>query len=599
MVLFGTEWLPAEMTALLLLLALYFGGLLEVDALFAGFGSDVVLFLGSLFVISRALVRTGALDRLETVLARHAERSPRLVLLQLVFGTAALSAFLSNTATVAAMLPLAAGLARRLEIPPSRLFMPLAFASILGGSLTLIGTSTNIVVSGMLPRFGEPSLRLFELTPAALPAVVLGLAYLLTVGRKLLPARESSVDELYRFREYVSEVFLTAGSPWVGKTLRELRAGADLDISVLGRVADSRVEPVLPDRELGPGEHLLVKATQQALLRLKNRKELDLVADRAAGGQQGRLPVHEVVLGHNSRLARRTLRESELGSRYGLMVLALYRRGAPLFERIASVSLRDGDVLLVQGDLARLDTLLRAGDLILLEQTPVPPPGPRAWVATGVFAAMLLVGGLRLIPFPVAAVTAAVLLVLFRCLTTREAYEAIDWRILVLVAALLGLAAAMESSGAARLLASLIADATSDLGPIALLAGFYLLTVALTQPMSNQAAALVVMPVAIFTANDLGLNPRTFAITITLAASCSFITPLEPASLLVYGPGRYRFADYFRLGLPLTLLVFVVNLFLVPRLWPVRLPVGAPAATATAPAGAQAAGPPPAPTAPR
>ena len=581
-VLFGTELLPAELTALLLLLALHFSGMLDTAAVFAGFGSDVVIFLGSLFVISKALVRTGALDRLELLLARHAERWPRLVLLQLVLGTSLISAFMSNTATVAAMLPVASGLARRMQIKPSRLFMPLAFASILGGSLTLIGTSTNIVVSGALPRFGEPELSLFELTPAALPAVSLGLLYLLTVGRRLLPDREGTVEELYRFREYVSEAIVLEGSPWVGRTLRELRAGADLEISVLGGVGrDRQVEPVPPDRPLAAGEHLIVKASQQALLRLKTRKELDLVVDQKTGAQARNLPVHEVVLGHGSRLSRRTLRETGFGSRYGAMVLAVYHRGEPLVDRIAGIPLQDGDVLLVQGDLARLDWLLRSGDLILLEETPVPPPGPLAWVATGVFLATLVVGGMRLVPFPIVALTAAVLLVLLRCLTTREAYDAIDWRILVLVASLLGLATAMETSGTAQYLATTIAAAASDLGPLALLAGFYILTVALTQPMSNQAAALVVLPLALLTARNLGLNPRTFAITITLAASCSFITPLEPASLLVYGPGRYRFSDYFRVGLPLTLLVFAMNLFVVPRIWPLRLP-GVPAAAPAA-----------------
>jgi di/tricarboxylate transporter len=590
-VLFGTEWLPAELTALLLLLALHFGGLLEADEMFAGFGSDVVLFLGSLFVVSRALVRTGALDRLELTLSRYAERWPRLVLLQLVLGTAVISAFLSNTATVAAMLPVASGLARRLSLSPSKLFMPLAFASILGGSLTLIGTSTNIVVSGSLPRFGQPELTLFELTPAALPAVLAGLLFLLTIGRRLLPDREGTVEALYKFREYVSEVVVPPGSPWVGKTLRELRAGADLEIIVLGRVGpDRQVEPVAPDSPLAADEHLLVKANQQALLRLKTRRELDLVVDREAGAQQGRLPVHEVVLGHGSRLSRRTLRESGFGSRYGAMVLALYRRGEPLVERIANISLRDGDVLLVQGDLARLEWLLRGGDLILLEETAVPPPGPRAWLATGLFLAMILVGGAGLMPFPVAALTAAVLLVLSGCLSTREAYEAIDWRILVLVASLLGLAVAMESGGAAQFLAGKLAEATTDLGPMALLAGFYLLTVVLTQPMSNQAAALVVLPVALLTAQNLGLNPRTFAIAITLAASCSFVAPLEPASMLVYGPGRYRFSDYFRVGLPLTLIVFAVNLVMVPRIWPLRLPAEPPPAAAPTSAPESTAG---------
>jgi di/tricarboxylate transporter len=582
-VLFATEWIAPELTAVLLLLALYLGGLLPGEELFAGFGSDVVMFLASVFVISQALIRTGALERLERALARRAERFPRGVLVLLVVATALLSSVLSNTATVAAMLPVAAGLAHRLKLSPSKLYMPMAFASILGGTLTLIGTSTNIVVAGAMPRFGERPWTLFELTPAAVPAVILGLLYLLTVGRRLLPDRGTGVADLYRLREYVSEVVVPPASPWVGRTLRELRAGADLGISVLGRVGRAGVEPLAPDQALAAGDRLLVKADQQALLRIKGRRELDLVADRAAGptGPEGP-PVHEVVLPHGSRLAGRTLRELAFGSRYQAMVVALFRRGEPVLDRLASLPLRDGDVLLMQGDLDSLADLLRGGHLILLEEAPVPPGGPRVVVAAGAFLGMLLVGGSGLLPFPIAALCAAVVVLLGRCLTPRQAYEAIDWRVLVLVGALLGLATVMDTSGAGRYLASQLTGAAEGLGPLGVLAGFYLLTVALTQPMSNQAAALVVLPLALLTADGLGLNSRAFAAAVTLAASCSFVAPLEPASLLVYGPGRYRFRDYFRVGLPLTLLVFVVNMVMVPRIWPLRESAPAPPADADA-----------------
>jgi di/tricarboxylate transporter len=571
-VLFATEWIAAELTAVLLLLALAFTGVLPLDEVFAGFGSDVVIFLGSLFVVSQALVRTGALDRLELLLVRQAERFPRRVLPLVVVGTAAISGVLSNTATVAAVLPVVAGLARRLRLSPSRLYMPIAFASILGGTLTLIGTSTNIVVAGALPRYGEPSWGLFELLPAALPAAAVGIVYLLTVGQRLLPERADAVAELYRFREYVSEVLVPAGSQWAGRTLRELRAGADLEVTVLGRIGEPGVQSLAADQPLLEGDRLLVKANQQALLRIKSRKELDLVADHRETPRPGTLPVHEVVLPHGSRLSGRTLRELAFGTRYLATVIALFRRGEPLLDRIAGVPLRDGDVLLVQGELEPLAELLRGGHLILLEEAPVPAPGPRVWVATAAFLAMLVAGGAGWLPFPLAALTAAVLLLVTGCLTPRHAYESIDWGVLVLVGALLGLASAMDESGAGVYLAGHLAGLAAGLGPIALLAGFYLLTVVLTQPMSNQAAALVVLPLAVLTAQGLDLNPRAFAAAVTLAASCSFIAPLEPASLLVYGPGRYRFRDYFRVGLPLTLLVFAINLFMVPRVWPLRLP---------------------------
>jgi di/tricarboxylate transporter len=584
-VLFATEWIAAELTAALLLLGLWVAGLLPDDELFAGFGSDVVLFLGSLFVVSAALVRTGALEQLESLLGRRAERQPRAALTLLVVATAVMSSVLSNTATVAAMLPVVAGLARRLRLAPSRLYMPVAFASILGGTLTLIGTSTNIVVAGAMPRYGQRAWGFLELAPAALPAVAAGVLYLLTVGRRLLPDRGSELSELYRLREYVTEVMVPPGSPWTGQTLRELRAGADLEISVLGRIVPDTVAAMPPDRPLQQGDRLLVKASQQALLRIKSRRELELVADLKSDAPAGRaLPVHEVVLPHGSRLSGRTLRELAFGTRYNVMVLALFRRGEPLLDRVSSVSLRDGDVLLLQGDLAPLTELLRGGHLILLEEAPVPTGGSRMWVAVAVFAGMIVAGAAGAVPFSVAAVVAAVVLLLARCLTVRQAYESIDWGVLVLVACLLGLATAMETSGAGVYFASLLSGAVADLGPLAVLAGFYLLTVALTQPMSNQAAALVVLPLAMLTAARLGLDARPFAATVTLAGSCSFIAPLEPAALLVYGPGRYRFRDYFRVGLPLTLLVFVINLVMVPRIWPLRPATGgaAPAADAVA-----------------
>jgi di/tricarboxylate transporter len=572
-VLFATDWFAPELTAILLLLALSFTGLLPADEVFASFGSDVVAFLGSLFVVSQALVRTGVLERFERTLARAGERFPRRLLSLLVAATAAMSAFLSNTATVAAMLPVASGLTRRLRVSPSQLFMPVAFASILGGTLTLVGTSTNVVVSAALPDYGERTWGLFELTPAALPAVVAGLIYLLTVGRRLLPDRGREVTDLYRLREYVSEAIVPRESPWVGRTLRELRAGADLEIMVLGRIANKLVESMAPDEMLAAGDRLLVKAEQQALLRLKVRRELDLVVDHQVEAIEstGR-PVHEVVLPHGSRLSGRTLRALAFGSRYRVMVVALFRRGEPMLDRISSVELRDGDVLLLQGDLTPLADLFQGGHLIMLDQPPVPTASARMWISIAAFLGFLVVGGVGLLPFPVAAMSAAAVVLLTRCLTPQQAYDAIDWGVLVLVGSLLALATAMETSGAGRYFAGLLAGAAEGLGPLGLLASFYVLTVALTQPMSNQAAALLVLPLALHTAVGLGLNPRPFAAAVTLAASCSFIAPLEPASLLVYGPGRYRFRDYFRVGLPLTVLTFALNMFMVPRIWPLETP---------------------------
>ncbi len=568
-VLFATEWVPIEVTGILLLLGLHASGLLGPDELFAGFGDGVVVFLGSLFVVSAALTRSGALEPFEHRLARLAERRPRLALPALLGGTGLLSAFLSNTATTAAALPIATGLARRLGRAPSKLLMPIAFASILGGSITLIGTSTNIVVSGLMPRYGLERLALFELAAVGLPATLLGAAYLLTVGRRLLPERAERALEAYGVREYVSEVVVPAGSDWIGRTVAEIESGRRFEVNVLGRVGEQGIEPAA-GRPLAAGDALLVQGEQDALLRVAHGKALEFPAaarGEAAGGVEG-LRIHEVMLPYNSRLAGGTLRKLRFRSRYGVDVLAIYRRGHPRHRRVADLRLRDGDVLLVQGDPERLGWLIRAGDLILLDELELPHPGWRAAVAGGAFFAMVVAGGAGWLSFPVAALVAAVVVVLAGCIRTSEAYAAIDWRILIMVASLLGLATAMETSGAAAELAARVVGLAGGAGPLTLLAGFYLLTVVLTQPMSNQAAALVVLPLAVRTALAVGLNPRAFAIAVCLAASCSFITPLEPASLLVYGPGRYRFRDYFVVGLPLTLLVFALTLLIVPRVWP-------------------------------
>jgi di/tricarboxylate transporter len=570
LVLFATEVVSVDLAALILLLGLYFGGLVAFEDIFQGFGNETIVFLASLFVVTEGLVKSHSLERLEAAVVRMTERRPTLVLPFLTSFTGAISAFLSNVATVAALLPLTMSLGHRLRRPPSQLLMPLAFASILGGSCTLIGTSTNIVVSGALPRYGLEPFGLFELAPIGVPTLVLGLIYIWTVGKRLLPDTGAEAIEVYRVRDYLGEVVVPAGSPWVGKTIEQTNAGRDLEVDILGLVPDEG--PILPvpnDRVLVIGDVLLAKGSQKSLVALKDRVELSLRVDEEwRESAAGRVAIHELVLAPSSRLAGHTLEELQLRARYGITVLAVYRRGETFNVRLARIRLRAGDVLLVQGDLRPLDWLLSSGDAILLERTEYRPGGRRALIAIGLFLAMIVAGGAGWVPFALAALAAAVILLLTGCLDPAEAYAAIHWRVLVLVGSLLALGSAMETTGAAAYLAQRIVVLAGDGGDMTLLAGFYLLTLVLTQPMSNQAAALVVLPVAVRAASHVGLDPRAFAVTVCVAASCSFITPLEPASLLVYGPGKYRFRDFTIVGLPLSLLCMVVTLFVVPRVWP-------------------------------
>jgi di/tricarboxylate transporter len=570
LVLFATEVVAVDVAALLLLLGLYFTGLVATEDIFQGFGNETIVFLGSLFVVTEALVRSRALERLETAIVRVTETRPRLFLPLLTSFTGMVSAFLSNAATVAALLPLSMGLSQRLRRPPSRLLLPIAFASILGGSCTLIGTSTNIVVSGMLPRYGLEPLTLFELAPIGVPTMVVGLIYLWTVGQRLLPDTGAEPIEAYRVRDYLGEVVVPGNSPWIGKTIEETNAGRDLEVDFLGLVPkEGPILPVPHDRVLRAGDVLLAKGSQKSLVALKDRVELSLQVDEKwRENAAGRVPIHELVLAPSSRLAGHTLEELQLRGNYGITVLAIFRRGETFNVRLARTRLRAGDVLLVQGDLGPLDWLMSGGDAILLERSEYRPIGWRALLAVGLFVTMIFVGGAGWVPFPLAALSAAVILLLTGSVDVGEAYAAIHWRVLILVGSLLALASAMESTGAAAYLAQRIVAWTGEGSDMVLLGGFYLLTLLLTQPMSNQAAGLVVLPVAVRTAVDVGLDPRAFAITVCVAASCSFITPLEPASLLVYGPGKYRFRDFTFVGLPLSLLCMAITLLIVPRVWP-------------------------------
>ncbi|MDX1997594.1 MAG: SLC13 family permease [Thermoanaerobaculia bacterium] len=565
--LFATEVVSVDVAGVAVLLGLWALGLIPPAEIARGFGNDVVIFLGSLFVVTEGLVRTGALDQLERRLATFAERRPGLLLVPVVMGAGMVSAVLSNTATVAAFLPLATGLAQRLSLAPSKILMPLAFASILGGTVTLIGTSTNIVVSGALPSFGLEPMSFFELSPVGIPIFLLGVVYLFTWGRRLLPDRQTEAIDNYGVREYLGEVRIPASSPWCGKNLNEIHAGRDLDVSVLGLVGDDEeILPLPPDRALQAGDVLMIKSSQEGFLRLTRASQVELVGGEGHGA--GSVQVHEILLAPQSHLSGRSLREHQFRSRYNVTVLAISHRGWTRRQRLGDRPLQDGDAILVQGDLSRLQWLLKAGDVILLDQLQFQPQSRRSWVAAGIFLAMILIGAFELMPFSLVALAAAGAMVLTRSVSSSEAYSAVDWRILIMVGCLLSLAKAMETTGAAAFLAEQIAGFAAGRDPLFLVAGFYLLTVILTQPMSNQAAALVVLPVAVRTAMAMDLNPRTLAVTVCLAASSSFITPLEPACLMVYGPGRYRFLDYLKVGAPLTVGVFLLTLWLVPWLWP-------------------------------
>jgi di/tricarboxylate transporter len=574
LVLFTFEWVSADVVALGLLLTLSLTGLVPADQAFAGFGSDTVIFLLGLLILTAALVRTGVVASAGRLLLRRTGENPSRILTLVMAAAALLSAFVSNTAATAFFLPVVVGLAQRARVSAAKLLMPLAFAAILTSSVTLISTSTNVLVSGLMTQHGQPPMGMFELAPVGLPIAVVGLAYMLLVGTRLVPDRTPAEhDGDLGLRRYLTEVFVLPESPLIGKTLGESNLGRDLDLTVVQVVRDKhRYFAPRSDLKLQERDVLLVEGLRDEILKVKDTAGIDIKADVKLGdpeleGEQARLV--EAILLPGSQLISRTLKGFRFRERFGPQVLAIHRHPRTLHRKISQIVLRMGDVLLVQG---RHEAIAALDDRNVLRVLgPVEGSRPnvqRAPIAIGIFAAALLAATFNLLSLPVAMLLGVLAAFLTRCITPEEAYREIEWKALIVIASMLALGAAMTHTGAAEFLAGQFVGLVGGAHPAWLLTAFFALTVLLTQPMSNQAAAVVVLPVALQTAVQLGLNPRTFAMMIAVAASCSYMTPLEPACLMVYGPGRYRFRDFLKVGTPLTLLIYVIAILLVPLVWP-------------------------------
>lgn len=577
LVFFSFDWVGSDVVALGLLLALILTGLLPAADAFAGFGSDTVIMILGLLIMTSALVKTGVVDLVGRAILRHAGTQLLPLLAVIMISVATLSAFISNTAAAAFFLPIVLGVAAKSKVSPSKLLMPVAFASILTSSVTLISTSTNVVISGLMVKAGLKPMGMFELAPVGIPIAVAGLLYMFFIGRRLVPDRAASEGLLEEFgvRSYITEVLLLPTSPLVGKTLAEANLGRDLDLSVV-RVLREPNRSLWPRREmtLRAGDVLLVEGASKDVLSVKDTVGIEIrpevtLSDPDLRSEDASLVEALVVPG--SPLIGHNLRAAGLRERFGLQVLGLNRHGRNMLEKLSRTVLRVGDVLLVQGRKTGLASISDQGLVSILNSVEEKRINrPRAWRAMGIFAGALALAAAGVVSLAVAVMIGAFLIFVTRCVTPSEAYREIEWRVLILIACMLALGQAMTDTGTAQFLARHVAEFASGYAPVWLLGGFFLLTVGLTQPMSNQAAAAVILPIAVQTALQLGLDPRPFAMGIAVAASCSYITPLEPACLMVYGPGRYRFTDFVRVGGLLVLVVFAIAMLLVPRVWPLQ-----------------------------
>jgi di/tricarboxylate transporter len=572
--LFAWDRIPADVIALGVMLAIVAAGLLPADKAFAGFSSDTVMMILGLLVMSAGLIQTGLVDIAGRTIFDLAGRNPATFLPVIMLSVAAVSAFMSNTAATAFFVPLVIGYAARIGASPSKFLLPLAFASILTSSVTLISTSTNLIVSDLLTRYQQPAMGMFEMAPVGIPIAIAGILYVWAIGARLIPQRENQkAEEKVGDRTYQADVVVVDDSPLVGKSLKDAKLTEHAGLKTVKLIRDDetiRGEKKLADIELEAGDELFIEGQRADLLKIKDIKGLGFKADvhlADPGADEEKLTIVEGVLLPRSPLIGQSLRSLEFKERYGLQVLAIHRAGrVPL--SISAARLRLGDVLLLQGRPEDVKALER-GNLFnifggvenaRLHRT-------RAPLAAAIFVVAILAATFKVVSLPIAALGGAFLMLLTRCVSPEEAYRQVEWKVLILIGALLSLGAAMETSGTGKYLAQQLIALIGQ-GHYGLLTCFFVLTVALTQPMSNQAAALVVLPIAMQTALELGVNSRAFGMMVAVAASCSYLTPLEPSCLMVYGPGKYRFTDFFKVGAPLTVLIYLIAILLVPWAWP-------------------------------
>ena len=575
LVLFISEKLRVDLVALMVLVALTLTGLISPQDAFSGFSSPAVITVWAVFIISGGLTRSGVADVIARFILRLAGHNQIRLVVLIMLTVGVMSAFMNNIGAVAILLPAVVSVAREMKVSPSKLLIPLAWASLMGGNITLIGTPPNILASSILETYQNiPNFTFFDFAPMGLIVLTTGILYMVLVGRHLLPARTpgTGLSQDYPIREYLSEVEVQLDSPVVGLMIREVDWG-DLTVLQIDSLEGEILNP-RSDHRLESGDRLLVESPAESLV--DSAQSLGLALSPEGDAEPTRIPdgslkLAEVILAPKSKSKGKTLAEMDFRVRFGLTVLALRHEGATLFSRLSVIPLQLGDSLLVEGSAQRLAALRQDPDFMMLDTHP--PLEPRRTHKAPLTLTILL-GGLVMVttgwlPVPVALLIGAILMVLSGALSMDEAYQSIEWKSVFLIAGMLPMGIAMENTGTAQLMADWIVGLIGGWGALAVVAGIYVMTSLLTEVMSNAAATVLVTPIAIDAAFRLGADPRAFVIGVVLAASTSFLMPIgHQVNVIIFGPGGYKFSDYTRVGVWLNILLLAVVLVTLPLFWP-------------------------------
>jgi di/tricarboxylate transporter len=579
LVCFVGEWLPADITAIVIAVVLMILGLVTPEQGVSGFGNSATITVMAMFILSAGISRTGVVLRVRDLLLRWGGKNVQQQILVMGLVVGPITAFINNTAVVAVFLPIIEEWCRKQRISPSKLLIPLSYATILGGMLTLIGTSTNVLASGISAQMGYGEFGLFQFTGLGIATFGIGMIYLTFVAPRLLPSRRPPDGDLldagYDMREYVSEVVINPRSTLIGQTLRSTELQRKFDFDVLELIRNNVHFPQpLADKVLAAGDILLVRSTRDDLLRIRDEKGLDILPDvkfdeESSELSSGEERIGEVLILSNSRLAGSTLKELRFRQRYNATVVAIRRGSDVLRERLGKVPLKFGDLLLVQGPRESFLGLQTTRELLVLEERDVESMRQdKAWIALGIVLGVIALAAFDIMPIMVSALAGVVMMILTGCLRPGELYGAVRWDVIFLLAGLIPLGIAMDESGATQWLANFLVSLGGDLSGYWILLFFFAATSLLTEIISNNAAVVLMLPVAVEVARALSLSPWAFMFAVTFAASNSFMTPIGyQTNTMVYGPGGYKFLDFVRVGGPLNLLMVVVTPTLIVLLY--------------------------------
>ena len=567
--LFVREVYPPEVTAMGAAVALLVAGVLPVDDVLEVFANPAPWTIAAMFILSGGLIRTGVLANLSLLVTRHATERPRRTLAALAIVTAGASAFMNNTPIVVVMIPIVIQLAQSFGLAPSKLLIPLSYITIMGGLCTLIGTSTNLLVDGVARRSGLEPFTLFEIAPLGVMLALIGIVYLATIGRYLLPDRDSMADLLgpRKRMRFFTEVVVPEGSPLIGQRVMDVALFKHEGTRVIDLLrGDESLRRDFPDVTLGEGDRVVLRTDMKELLGLKDSNKVTLV-DRV--GSKTTTTV-EALISPDCKLVGRSLGSLRLRRRYGVYPLAVHRRNQNIGRQLDDVVVRVGDTLLLEGAPEDIRRLASEVDLVDISE-PSERPYKRGWapLMVGILAAVVGLAAFNVAPIHILALVGVAAVLLIRIMDTDECYANVNAQLMTLIFAMLAVGAGLENSGAMDLIVGAIAPTLRELPPIVVLFALYGMSMLLTEIVTNNAVAVVITPLAITLAHELGLDPRPLVVAVMFAASASFSTPIGyQTNTLVYGPGGYRFTDYFRVGIPLNLLMWVASCLLIPVFWP-------------------------------